>query len=92
LVAVAILEGLQRLQPVRRLSRSECDLLGYEGPLVLSVRQVRWLIGPWRTTKDYVVVRHPNTIVMECTKAELQELGVDPESARPVGPGGEERA
>jgi hypothetical protein len=80
-VAVAVLEGLQRLQPVRRLSRSECDLLGYQGPLVLSVRQVRWLVGPWRSTKDYVVVRHPNTVVMQCTKAELQELGVEPVEA-----------
>jgi hypothetical protein len=89
---VAILEGLQRRQPLRRLSRSECDLLGYAGPLVLSVRQVRcWLVGPWRSTKDYVVVRHPNTVVMECTKAELQDLGVDPESAGPLGPGGEQR-
>jgi hypothetical protein len=90
--AVGVLEGFQRIQPVRRLSRSEWDLLGYEGPLVLSVRQVRWLVGPWRTTKDYVVVRHPNTVVMECTKAELQELGVDPDSLRPVGPDREERA
>jgi hypothetical protein len=89
---VGILETFRRLEPVRRLSRTECDLLGYEGPLVLSVRQVRWLVGPWRTTKDYVVVRHPNTVVMECTKAELLDLGVDPDTAPRVGPGGEERA
>jgi hypothetical protein len=91
-VAVGILETFRRLEPVRRLSRAECDLLGHEGPLVLSVRQARWLVGPWRTTKDYVVVRHPNTVVMECTKAELLDLGVDPESVRPVGPGAQERA
>lgn len=77
---MAIIEGFRRLEPVRRLSRTECDLLGYEGPLVLSVQQVRWLFGPWRTTKDYVVVRHPNTVVMECTKSELLDLGVDPEA------------
>ena len=76
---MAIIEGFRRLEPVRRLSRTECDLLGYEGPLVLSVQQVRWLIGPWRTTKDYVV-GHPNTVVMECTKSELLDLGVDPEA------------
>jgi hypothetical protein len=63
--------------------KAECDLLGYEGPLVLSVRQVRWLFGPWRTTKDYVVVRHPHTVVMECTRSELLELGVYPESDAP---------
>jgi hypothetical protein len=77
---MGIIEGFRRLEPVRRLSRAECDLLGYEGPLVLSVRQVRWLLGPWRTTKDYVVVRHPSTVVMECTKSELLQLGVDPDA------------
>jgi hypothetical protein len=75
---VGILKTFRRLEPIRRLSRADCDLLGYEGPLVLSVRQVRWLFGPWRTTKDYVVVRHPNTVVMTCTRSELVELGVDP--------------
>jgi hypothetical protein len=69
--------GLERYQPVRRLSRSDCDLLGFQGPLVLSVRQARFLIGPWRTTKDYVVVRHPDTVVMRCSKRELRQLGLE---------------
>ena len=77
---MGIIEGFRRLEPVRRLSRAECDLLGYEGPLVLLVRQVRWLLGPWRTTKDYVVIRHPSTVVMECTESELLQLGVDPDA------------
>jgi hypothetical protein len=42
---VGILKTFRRLEPIRRLSRADCDLLGYEGPLVLSVRQVRWLFG-----------------------------------------------
>jgi hypothetical protein len=72
------LSGFRRFLPIRRLSRTDCDLLGYEGPLVLSARQVRWLFGPWRTT-SYVVVRHPNHVVMECSESELLELGVQPE-------------
>lgn len=84
-VPLRIFTTLQRFQPIRRLSRADCDRLGFQGPLVLSVRQARSLFGPWRTTKDYVVVRHPNIVVMECTKSELLELGVDPGPAAPDG-------
>jgi hypothetical protein len=70
--------SLRRNWPIRRLSRAECDLLGFEGPLVLSVRQARYLFGPWRSTKRYVVVRHPDYVVMDCTESELLRLGVKP--------------
>ena len=70
------LNGLRRDLPIRRLSRSECDLLGFEGPLVLSSRQARWVLGPWRKTKHYVVVRHPEGVVMECSETELLRLGL----------------
>jgi hypothetical protein len=78
------LKSFRRDHPIRRLSRSDCDRLGYQGPLVLSVRQARWLLGPWRSTNRYVVVRHPNQVVMECSRAELLQLGVTLDD-EPVG-------
>ena len=66
----------ERFLPVRRLSREECDLVGFAGPLVLSEREVRWF-GPWRPTGRYVVVRHPDEVVLACSRAELAALGVD---------------
>jgi hypothetical protein len=83
-VPLGMFKILERLQPIRRLSRADCDRLGFEGPLVLSMRQVRSLFGPWRT-KAYVVVRHPSTVVLECTKSELLDLGVDPEPSAADG-------
>ena len=67
----------ERLLPVRRLSPAECDAVGFAGPLVLARRQLRWY-GPWRTTGGYVVVRHPDEVVLACSRAELQALGVEP--------------
>ena len=65
-----------RQQPVRRMSREECDLVGFEGPLVLSARQVRWMFGPWRTT-GYTVIHNRRGVLMTCSKAELLELGLE---------------
>jgi hypothetical protein len=77
------LTTLRRNLPIRRLSRAECDLLGFEGPLVLSARQARWVLGPWRNTNHYVVVRHPDQIVMDCSASELRELGLNLDAAPP---------
>jgi hypothetical protein len=71
----------ERFLPVRRLSPEECDLVGFAGPLVLSELEVRW-IGPWRPTGRYVVVRHPDEVVLACSRAELAALGVDPGAPR----------
>jgi hypothetical protein len=58
------------------MSRDECDLVGYAGPLVLSARQVRWIFGPWRTT-GYAVSHNRRGILMQCSKSELRDLGLD---------------
>ena len=58
------------------MSRDECDLVGFVGPLVLSEREVRWF-GPWRPTGRFVVVRHPDEVVLDCSRAELGALGVE---------------
>lgn len=70
-----LLSPMQRLLPVRRLTRAECDLLGFAGPLVLSERQMRWF-GPWRPTQRYAVVRHPDEVVLAVSRRELEDLGV----------------
>ena len=77
-----LLSPMQRLVPVRRLTPAECDLLGFAGPLVLSVRQMRWF-GPWRSTRSYAVVRHPAEVVLSVSRRELGRLGVDPD--KPTG-------
>lgn len=75
-----------RVLPVRRLTRAECDLVGFAGPLVLARRQVRWF-GPWRTTGAYLVVRGAGEVVLACSRAELEALGVEPGAGdgRPSG-------
>lgn len=73
---------MQRLQPVRRLTPDEVDRLGFSGSLVLSERQVRWLFGPWRGTGSFVVLRHPNLIEMQCTRAQLADHGIDVDKTR----------
>jgi hypothetical protein len=65
-----------RHHPVRRMTPEECDLVGYEGPLILSAHQVRWLFGPWRT-RGYSVRHNRRGVLMECSKAELADLGID---------------
>lgn len=70
------LRPAERLVPVRRLTPAECDLVGFAGPLVVSERELRWL-GPWRRTARYVVVRHPDVVLMSCSRAELAALGVE---------------
>lgn len=69
------LQPPERLVPLRRLTPAECDLVGFAGPLVLSERHVRWL-GPWRPTGRFVVVRHPDQVVLSCSRAELRDLGL----------------
>ena len=68
-----------RSWPVRRLSRRECDLAGYAAPLVLSVAQVRWLFGPWRSTGTYTLEQHPNGTVWRGARKDLERLGIDPD-------------
>jgi hypothetical protein len=70
--------------PVRRLTREECDLMGFAHPLVLSRRQYRWIFGPWRSTKTYVV-HSARMNLWAGTLAELLRLGVDPDSPTPEG-------
>jgi hypothetical protein len=65
-----------RDQPLRRLSRSECDLLEFEGPLTLARREYRFIVGSWRPTKTYVVIQHPDRVVMTCTRQELEDRGI----------------
>lgn len=68
---------VMREQPVRRLSREECDRLEYAGPLVLARREYRFLVRWWRPTGEYVVMRGPE-VVMTCTAAELASRGISP--------------
>jgi hypothetical protein len=65
-----------RLQPVRRLDDADCDRLGFEGPLVLSRREYRFLFGPWRPVDAYVVTHRVRGDLLSCTRRELTALGV----------------
>ena len=64
-----------RLRPVRRLTRQECDALGFEGPLVVSERQHRWMFAGWRPSKG-VEVHRSTDVVWSGTREELERLGV----------------
>jgi hypothetical protein len=76
-VAFLIIPGpVRRDLPIRRLSREECDKLGYAPPLVLAVRQASWAIGPWLTLKTYRVSQHPNGVVWQGTKEQLADYGI----------------
>ena len=63
-------------QPIRRLSDTECDLLEYAAPLTLARREYRFIIGTWRPSKMYVVIQHPDRVVMTCTRQQLKERGI----------------
>ncbi len=65
-----------RDQPIRRLSDAECELLEYAAPLTLARREYRFIIGTWRPTKTYVVIQHPDRVVMTCTRQQLEERGI----------------
>ncbi len=65
-----------RDQPIRRLSDTECDLLEYAAPLTLARREYRFIIGTWRPSKMYVVIQHPDRVVMTCTRQQLEERGI----------------
>ena len=66
----------------RAISRSggcraaECELLEYAAPLTLARREYRFIIGTWRPSKTYVVIQHPDRVVMTCTRQELEERGI----------------
>lgn len=66
----------RRLQPVRRLSRAECELLEYAGPLFLARVEHRVPWGPWRPAGGYVVVRHPDQVLMDVTREQLAARGI----------------
>jgi hypothetical protein len=68
--------GESRLQYVRDLTPDECDLVGFEGPLVLTRRELRFVFGPWRRTKNYVVTHRRHGDLLGVTRAELERLGV----------------
>jgi hypothetical protein len=65
-----------RMQPVRRLDDVDCDRLGFEGPLVLSRREYRFVFGPWRPVDAYVVTHRVRGEMLVCTRRELEALGV----------------
>ncbi len=72
-----------RLTPIRELTDEECELLEYLGPLVISDREVKFVIGPWRKTKVVHVTRRFNgegeaEILMTCTPDQLRERGIEP--------------
>ena len=73
--------SFRRDQPVRRLSAAECDLLEYAPPLVLARREYRFMFRSWRPTTTYLVVRHPDRILMTCTKEQLEARGISITSA-----------
>lgn len=66
----------QRHHPIRRLSAAECEALEYEGPLVLSVQQMKWIVGRWRSLNHYVVTHHRRGIVWEGTRKEWTKRGL----------------
>lgn len=74
--------GESRLQYVRDLTPDECDLVGFEGPLVLTRRELRFVFGPWRRTKNYVVCHRHRGDVLGVTRAELEHLGVSVDGVR----------
>lgn len=74
-ISLRIFNRFSRLHPVRRMTREECDLVGYAGPLVLSAQQVRWIFGPWRTT-GYSISHNRRGVLMRVSKAELADLGL----------------
>jgi hypothetical protein len=74
---------LTRLVPIRQLTSAECELLDYVGPLMLAVREHKFLIGPWRRTKVVLVTQQFDEsgqaeIMMTCTAEQLIERGVNP--------------
>ena len=68
--------GESRLEYVRDLTPDECDLVGFEGPLVLTRREIRFIFGPWRPTKNYIVCHRRRGNVLGGTQKELERLGV----------------
>jgi hypothetical protein len=71
-----------RSVPVRRLTATEADRLGFAGPLQLSRLQVG-RFGLWRNSRWFVVetVRREHRLTV--TGNELRRLGVEPQA----GPG-----
>lgn len=68
--------GESRLEYVRDLTPEECDLVGFEGPLVLTRRELRFIFGPWRRTNNYVVCHRRRGDVLGVTRKELERLGI----------------
>jgi hypothetical protein len=73
----------QRLVGVRPLTPEECDLLEFVGPLVLSRREYRFVLGPWRRADEYVVRHRLHGVMLDVSGDELRRLGVDPDRPTP---------
>ncbi len=65
-----------RNNPIRRLTPAECDLIEFEGPLVLCQQQMRFFIGPWRGMKSYVITHHSRGALWQGSEAELKEYRI----------------
>lgn len=70
--------GDVRLRGIRPLSAAECEAVGFEGPLALARREYRFLVGPWRPSKYYVISHRTRGEVLVCSRRELARLGVSP--------------
>ncbi|MEZ5343698.1 MAG: hypothetical protein R2706_20365 [Acidimicrobiales bacterium] len=65
-----------RHHPIRRLTSAECDVIEYAGPLVLAEQQMRFIVGPWRATKTFVITHHSRGVVWEGSHDELRARGI----------------
>lgn len=69
-----------RLVPLRRLTPDECDLVEYQGPLMLARRERRFLFGPWRRDRDLLITRgaieQQPEILMASPAETLRERGL----------------
>lgn len=72
-----------RIRIMRRLRDDECERLEFSGPLALGHRERRFILGPWRRSREWLVVRPATAttseeIVMITSSAELRRRGVEP--------------
>ncbi len=65
-----------RNHPIRRLTPAECDLIEFEGPLVLCEQQMRFFVGPWRRMKSYVISHHRRGSLWQGSERELKDRGI----------------
>ena len=67
----------ERTVPIRRLTNTELDVLGFAGPLQLSRLQFGRL-GYWRSSKWYCVETPRGKRMMTVTKKELAVYNIEP--------------